>query len=217
MNPLRKIKRFFDKIFGTVVDKIYWKIYYLVYKEDIDLNLWHPFKKILLKNVLDYCPTENVLEVGCGAGFNLYELAKKFPKTFFYGIDISGGAIRQGTNFFKEKNIDNVFLTKTSIENLHFLKDKSVNLVFSYASLMYIGPERISMAISEIMRVVKKDVILCEFHSDSKPFYIDHWIHNYKKLFKDYVGEENIEIVKLSGVKTGDDWEKFGHIIKIKL
>jgi len=217
MNPLRKIKRFFDNIFGTVIDKIYWKIYYLLFKEDINLNLWHPFKKILLKIICDYKPVGNVLEVGCGVGFNLYELAKKFPEVSFYGTDISGGAIRQGRKFFLKKQIRNVFLTKTSTENLRFLKDKSIDLVFSYASLMYIGPEDINLAISEIMRVAKKNVILCEFHSYGKPFYIDHWIHNYKEIFLNYVSENDIEIIKLSGIKSGDDWEKYGHIIKIKV
>jgi len=214
---LRIIKRFFDKFFGTTTDRIYWKGYYLLAKEDKGENLSHPYKDVFLKEVLGTAPFGTMFEIGCGAGFNLHQLAKKFLDKKFYGIDISGKAIQHGKEFLKKEKISNVFLEKSAIENLSGFTDKSMDIVFSYAAIMYIGPDSIARAVKEMLRVAKKTIILCEYHADLKPFYNDHWIYNYKELFKDYVKEDSIKIIKLPQGESSGDWAKFGHIIKIEL
>ena len=214
---LRKIKRFLDKILGTVVDQIYWRGYYVLVKEDIKENLSHPYKDIFLREISRSAPFERVLEIGCGAGFNLYKLAKEFPDKKFYGVDISSKAIGQGKKFLKKEGINDVFLEKTAAENLSIFAEKSMDTIFSYATIMYIGPDRIERAVREMLRVAKKNIILCEYHAPTKPFYNDHWVYDYKELFKNYVEEKNMEIIELSKEKNKNDWAKFGHIIKIKL
>lgn len=47
------------------------------------------------KQIADLLPVDrhavlNILEVGCGTGFNLQRLAKRFPKAKFTGVDVSG-------------------------------------------------------------------------------------------------------------------------------
>jgi S-adenosylmethionine-diacylgycerolhomoserine-N-methlytransferase len=43
---------------------------------------------------MDMQPGDNVLEVGCGTGRNLVILAKKFPRTHFYGLDASSEMLK---------------------------------------------------------------------------------------------------------------------------
>lgn len=106
---LRKIKRILDKIFGTVIDEVYWKVYYFFKKEKVGTDFSHSHRNILIKEISKYYPFKEVMEVGCGFGPNLYNLALKFKDVKFYGIDISGKAIKEGKRFFKSKKIDNVF------------------------------------------------------------------------------------------------------------
>ena len=46
---------------------------------------------------------ENILEVGCGTGRNLEILAKKHPKTNFFGLDASAGYARNRASKGREK------------------------------------------------------------------------------------------------------------------
>lgn len=53
---------------------------------------------------------ENVLEIGCGTGRNLIILARKHPKTNFFGLDASAEMLKSA-----QRKID-----RLKIENIHF-------------------------------------------------------------------------------------------------
>ena len=177
---LRQIKRSANKIFGTKIDELYWKFRHIfdkkwaesyISKESIN----HPHRKFLIDIISNYFPFESVLEIGCASGPNLYLLAKKFPKTKFYGIDISEKAIETGRDYFKKERIENVFLESGRAEDLKKFPDKSINLIFTDATLIYEGPDKIESIIKEMIRVAKKSIILCEQHTESSSiFYKDH-------------------------------------------
>uniref|UniRef100_A0A915ESH1 Methyltransferase domain-containing protein n=1 Tax=Ditylenchus dipsaci TaxID=166011 RepID=A0A915ESH1_9BILA len=48
-----------------------------------------------------------VLDVGCGAGFHMNELASHFPNSRFVGIDIGAEGIRQAQHEAHEKHLHN--------------------------------------------------------------------------------------------------------------
>nr|WP_321221813.1 tRNA (guanosine(46)-N7)-methyltransferase TrmB [uncultured Psychroserpens sp.] len=57
-----------------------------------------------------------VLELGCGRGEYSVELARKFPKKNFIGIDIKGARFWRGAKTAIEENISNVAFIRTQIE-----------------------------------------------------------------------------------------------------
>ena len=69
---------------------------------------------------------ENVLEIGCGTGRNLIILAKKYPRTNFFGLDASAAMLEIARRKIKTKNIDNITL-KTALAD-DFLFDKTFDL-----------------------------------------------------------------------------------------
>jgi len=121
------------------------------------------------------------LEIGCASGPNLYLLAKKFPEIKLYGIDISKKAIEIGKKKFNEEKILNVILETGNPSDLQKFFNKSIDIIFSDACLIYISPKKINSVVEEMVRIAKKAIILCEQHSDnSNSFYNGNWGHNYK-------------------------------------
>jgi tRNA (guanine-N7-)-methyltransferase len=62
-----------------------------------------------------------VLELGCGRGEYSVELARKFPKKNFIGIDIKGARFWRGAKTALEDNIPNVAFIRTQIEIVDFV------------------------------------------------------------------------------------------------
>lgn len=220
---LREIKRVLNAIFGSIIDESFWRFRHILdkswaesYLSENSIN--HPHRKLLIDKISTYLPFESVLELGCASGANLYILAKKFPEKRFYGIDISKKAIKAGGCFLKKKNIRNIFLKSAKVENLEKYQDKSIDIIFTDAVLIYVGPEKIEYIIKNIIRVAKKAILLCEQHSDSpRSFYEDHWIHNYKLLFNKFIPFERIKLNKIPSSIWGGSWGEVGYIIEVVL
>jgi len=220
---LRKIKRLLDKILGTKTDEFYWRFRHLLNKRwsenyilQDSINNLH--RKFLIDKISTLAPLKNILEIGCASGPNLYLLSKRFPNSKIYGTDISSKAIATGKKWFENKNIKNIFLFTAKAENLKNFPDKSIDVVFTDATLICIGPDKIGKVIKEMLRVVKKAIILIEWHSDlPKSFYNDHWVHNYKLLFNKFISEDNIKFTKIDPGLWGGDWGKLGYIIEVIL
>jgi ubiquinone/menaquinone biosynthesis C-methylase UbiE len=221
---LRKFKRLANKIFGTKIDELFWEFRHIfdkkwaesyISKEAIN----HPHRKILIEMISKHYPFETVLEIGCASGPNLLLLAKKFPKTKFYGIDISKKAIETGRNYFLKENIKNVFLDSGKAENLKNFKDKSIDIIFTDATLIYEGPDKIDLIIKEMLRIVKKSIVLCEQHINSSggSYYKDHWVYNYNLLFGKFLPKEKIKFTKIPKEVWSGDWGEIGNFIEIIL
>ena len=61
-----------------------------------------------------------ILELGCGKGEYSINLAKKFPKCNFIGVDIKGSRIWHGAKEAINNNLENVRFLRTQIEFLPF-------------------------------------------------------------------------------------------------
>jgi ubiquinone/menaquinone biosynthesis C-methylase UbiE len=144
-------------------------------------------------------------------------LAKKFPKVSFYGIDVSSSAIKEGKKFFLKNEIKNVFLQNISANQLKIFKDKSIDVIFSDASMIYINKTQIDKVLKEMFRIAKKSIILCEQHTEDFPFYNTKWIHNYKAVVERIIPKSRMNFIKISENIWAGDWEKYGYIIKIVL
>jgi len=219
---LRNTKRLLDKTFGSKTDEMYWRFRHVFgsrkwaekYLSEASLN--HPHRKFIIDKIAGCAPLKTILEIGCASGPNVYLLAKKFPEVKLYGIDISKKAVETGNKLLKKESISNVKLYAGKADELGQFPDKSFDIVFTDATLIYIDPDKINKVIGEMLRVARKAVILNEWHKETpESFYNDHWVHNYKSLFKQFIPEDKIKFTKLPENLWDRNWSEYGYIIEI--
>lgn len=183
----------------------------------------HPHRQLLLEKILANTPLKNVLEIGCNTGPNLYLLAQELPKAKLYGIDINRKAIEIGKQWLGKEKITNILLFIGKADKLELFPDKSVDLVFTDGTMLYVGPDKINKTINEMVRITRKALVFNEWHQEDKEevcfYYYGHWVHNYRKLFEACsLPKDNIRISRIPGDIYGDkSWKAFGAIIEVRL
>lgn len=139
----------------------------------------HPHRKLIVEAFERLGVSNSVLEVGCNCGPNLQQIRNKFPNIEVFGVDISEEAIKEAGNCMPGN-----FQVGSVIDIS--LPDGSVQVVLADAVLMYIGPEEIEKAISEITRVSGDAVIICDWFDKSELGVVKdgHWARDYSKLLE---------------------------------
>lgn len=230
-----KMRSFQNNLFGTKIQEKFWEKRHLTKKGDWHENedwiegYWnarfHPHRKFLIKKISRYSPS-TILEIGCNCGPNLYLLSKKFPEMKLVGIDINKEAIRTGESLFNKEDIINVELLCKKADMLDRFLDKSFDVVFTDALLLYIGPDKIESIIKEMIRISRKTLIFLEWHHiDNKKasqglgvYHFGHWKRDYKNLLKKFVAEDKIFITKIpKKIWPDKNWSQLGCIIEVSL
>ena len=124
----------------------------------------HPQRSFLVGIISKFNPS-SILEIGCNCGPNLYILAKKFPDAEIIGVDINLMAVQKGNEWLAHEGISNVKLVAGKADELDQFQDKSFDVVFTDAVLIYIGPDRIKEVMKEMVHIARHALILVEWHS----------------------------------------------------
>lgn len=190
--------------------------------ESTDMERWsgQPHRRLLLDQILSYAPFETVLEKGCSAGPNLYLCASALPSARVFGVDLDRSDIETGRKYFQQSGMTNVFLSLGKADRLEQFGDKSVDVVFTDATLMFVGPDKVQGAIREAVRVARKAVIFNEWHHlGNGSFYLyAHWVHNFQQLLAKHVPPDRIKIIKLPEEAWEDaNWRRYGYTVKADL
>lgn len=134
------------------------KGYYSSKSED---NLKHTRYQLMIRNkILKYfssLKTESVLDIGCGNGDFLIQLAEMYPDIKFIGIDFSEEAIKLALN--NSACLINVNFYVLDINNLPF-KDNTFDTIICINTLHHIIPDDQSRVLREMARVVKKNILI---------------------------------------------------------
>ncbi len=102
------------------------------YRSTIFFCQWLESFGLLSKNKKDI-----ILDIGAGMGSNIYYMAKKYPKSFFLGIDIAS-LVRTGNKYFKKLGQSNCRLVKGDLYALNKnYVDKFTGIV-SYQTLSWL-------------------------------------------------------------------------------
>lgn len=99
-------------------------------------------------------PGDKILDVGCGKGFQLYELTQLLPGLEVYGIDISDYAIENSKEEIKDR------LQVGNANSLPF-PDDHFDFVFSITTLHNLHNYDLDKALREMERVGKGNKYLC--------------------------------------------------------
>lgn len=215
-------------VVGSAAQEWLWKTRHLYkgsqwahsYRETIH----HPHRRLLLAAIADFAPLHDILEVGCNAGPNLYLLAQSFPAARLNGLDINPRAIEVGQRWLREAAVCNVELAVGKADDLSRFGDRSMDLVFTDALLMYIGPDKIGKVLDEMLRVTRKGLVCVEWHrpatdtAASSYYYDAHWVHSFDALLSQRVPQATFRITRLPYEAFGDaGWGQFGAIVTVRL
>ncbi|MBI1175209.1 MAG: methyltransferase domain-containing protein [Sideroxydans sp.] len=99
-------------------------------------------------------PGDKILDIGCGKGFQLYELTQLVPGVEVYGIDVSDYAIENAKEEIKDR------LQVGNASSLPF-PDNYFDFVFSINTLHNLHNYDLDKALREMERVGKKNKYLC--------------------------------------------------------
>lgn len=194
---LKKIKiqgkSFVEKIIwsinGGYKPKKFWNTWSKTFMDDPWQVDTHPQHEWLLQKI-DIKSQKSILEVGCGFGRNMkYLIDQGINPKRITGVDISPEMIKKARKYLRKGST----LKTGNILELPF-KDNSFDLVFTHGVLMHVEPKNIQRAISELVRVSKKKIILIEQNYGGNYY---TFIHNYRKTLKHL----NINIVEYNTSK----------------
>jgi ubiquinone/menaquinone biosynthesis C-methylase UbiE len=181
----------------------------------------HGHRSFLLEHISKFSAISSILEIGCNCGPNLYLVARKFPEARIVGIDINPEVVQRGNEWLAQEGIKNVKLLVGKADELGQFDDKTFDIVFTDAVLIYIAPDKIKEVMKSMLRITRKALILFEWHSfgcKSNPsgVYVGHWMRDYAALLKEFVPEENIHITKMPEELWPDKyWQKYGAVIEV--
>lgn len=123
--------------------------------------LWKRFSQSELKNVL---------ELGCNSGSRIFSGAIKFSNTHFYGVDINQSAVNVAKEYAATQRITNTNFISHDIRNIEklfkLLEIEKFDLIFTWATLIYIHPKYIGNLLQKVMEKGTK-IILIEQHDES--------------------------------------------------
>lgn len=183
----------------------------------------HSHRPFLLEKISALRPLSTILEVGCSYGPNLYLIAKRFPKTKLTGIDINPLFIQEGEEWLSKEGISNIKLLVGKADELNKFQDKSFDIVFTDALLIYVAPDKIKKVIQEMLRITRRALILVEWHykdQNKDPqglgvYHLGCWKRNYVNLLKQFAPENQIHITKIpKELWPAGEWGNMGYVIE---
>lgn len=211
-------------VLGTRIHEWTWRYLHKFSMEELRKSAAHPHRGFLISRIEKHGPFRNALEIGCNAGQNLLLLARKFPQAEFHGIDINPRFIEAGKNWLASEGVTNVSLEVGRADCVDDFGDRSFDVVFTDATLMYIGPDKIGEVLRQMKRVTRNAVLLNEWHLerpnswDSSLWYDLHWVHNYRILLEGLVSADKVSVTKLpKDLWGGGGWEEYGTLVEVDL
>jgi ubiquinone/menaquinone biosynthesis C-methylase UbiE len=192
------------------------------------LSYWdsrqHPHRRFLVDKVAAYYPFSNILEIGCNCAPNLYLLAKQFPDAKITGIDINPRAIEKGREMLAAEGITNVRLLVAKADELGQFADDSFDVVFTDATLIYIGPDKINRVFEHLMRITRKALVLMEMQpgwkkkTETGVHQLGLWVRDYAALLSKYIPADRIRVSPVTREMWPDpEWLEAGAITEANL
>jgi len=174
----------------------WWERHQIDWRKEYVSSWAHPHRT-LISRVLASFPWLSLLEIGVGGGANLVNIVKTLKvQRQLGGIDINPDAIKTTSEVLKD-----AFLRVGSIEDLP-VSDNMTDVLLTDMTLIYISPSEIDQAISELKRVSRRHIVLCELHSASFWRRLSIrlteglYLHDYKKLLEKH-GFYDVEFIKV--------------------
>ncbi|MCC6932461.1 MAG: class I SAM-dependent methyltransferase [Deltaproteobacteria bacterium] len=216
-----------------------WRTYWLIeqIKQSLRLGrktapLFGSERALFAEKFCSYFPIGNVLEIGAAYGQSFHLLAKLLPQTQFLGIDINPETVQAANVVIKENKITNAKIIQGDATDIQGLPDRSFDIVYSSAALLYVDDNEISQVIKEMIRISRKSIILLELHLENPEYPNQHlgiklakysflgtyWVRDYKKLILQHAPRATISLTKIPrSMWINEAWAELGYIIEVNM
>jgi len=113
-------------------------------------EMLHNWQLSLIARQLSDAENMQILDIGCGYGRLSFPLSQMFPKSFFYGIDIS----KKYVQMFNKKLKNKGKAYEGNLRKLPF-KENTFDTIFIVTVLMYLHDPEIKLLLEECKKVLK--------------------------------------------------------------
>lgn len=152
------------------------KSYYTDYDWSCGGNEWSRYwgssdvmwKRTILPRINRFLPAETVVEIGCGFG-RVSRLLHRYATERLILTDYMPRCVQVCDGLFQ--NQENVACLLTDGKSLAGIADESVDLVFSFYSLVDADVNVIDSYTGEFMRILKKDGVVFLHHSNAGAYF----------------------------------------------
>lgn len=186
------------------INRYYWKFRSKRATENYWNNRDHP-SNAFLHQLIEGIEFNTVLEIGSNCGNRLWGLGLKYPDAHFIGIDLNRHAIEFGNTQLRKAGIRNIELLHGEASHVRSILSGPADVVFSWATLMYIGPQEIEQVMRDLVLTANKALVLIEMHDDKLSLETNfrgilvpprNWKRNYVRIVKKLgIMEKQIEIM----------------------
>lgn len=177
----------------------------------------HPHRSLIIDKLKDF-KFKTVLEVGCGAGANLYRIKTIFPWVDVGGIDWNAEAIETAK----------IYLPKVAVLQVGeasdiYLSHKGTDILLSDMCFIYMDKKNFRKALREAKRVAKFGIVFCEFHHSNwfmrKALKLGTGYNAYD--YKKELEREGFYDIKMTKIKEehwpgGEPQKSYGWVISAK-
>lgn len=146
---------------------------------------------------------KNVLELGCGKGFNSIFLAQQYPDVKFTGIDLTPLHIKIARQ--KSQTLSNLVFQEGNFNQLNFA-DQSFDVVFAFECLCH--AENAKIPLTEIFRVLRPGGRLIVFDGYRK-VKLEHC----SKLLQTATQLQEVSMAVYQGFADFEEWKATAQLI----
>ena len=217
LSNLELMHQLFQRVGRIVWDKV--RRYFLLVNPSYDFYGWHgrslklveedylsitaESKNRYMQSQLDFSAISSFLELGSNSGIQLFELARKYPNCKFHGIDFNPNSVKFAAERVELEGIKNLTFAVVDLqddESLLSIKETSWDVIFSWASLIYIHPKRITHLIDYCL-TKSRCLIFIEQHKNMRYFIKGRlmpkqptWLRDYARLVKNSNYKASIKV-----------------------
>lgn len=138
-------------------------------------------RDMIIRRCAELVEAKDILEVGCGTGYNLKRLAKCFPQANILGVDISQSMLDKASN--KLKSQKNIQLSSEAYGSKE--RKNSFDLILFSYSLSMINPHW-----DQLLESAKKDlkpgghIAILDFESSQYKWFKNHMANHHVRMEK---------------------------------
>lgn len=168
----------------------------------------HPHRDLIIEEIEKLQPLNDLTEIGCSCGPNIYRIKRAFPWMILSGIDINSNAIEKA-----QKDLFS-FASFSLVD----MRDMGVignsEIVLLDAVLMYTTPQEIQNISIQIANRADKAIIVVDWDDENIEGVIKngHWARNYIKLFEPYGFKGTKRKLTEQEWPNSKGWLEHGHI-----
>ncbi|WP_197697484.1 class I SAM-dependent methyltransferase [Tenacibaculum jejuense] len=138
-------------------------------------------RKLIIDKIAEVCTPKTILEIGCGTGYNLKNLSKKFPESKIIGMDVSRDMLSIAEK--KANKYSNIELIESPYGDSTILNNIQPDVILFSYMLTMVNPE-FSFMISQAYKDLKPGgyVAVVDFYNSKHEWFRNHMGNHHVRM-----------------------------------